>query len=145
MPRRSEQVIAATIISLTVVVGVYSYYASTAPSNAGAVSAGCNAPPGYILVVAGPSGFNNSVNHTRPWPVVTVQKGKPVNFFVCNVDPVAAHGFAIDHYLDAGVALGPGQTFRVSFVADRGGNFTIFCNIFCPVHIFMIGQLRVTT
>ena len=120
---------AAVIIGLTVVIGIYSYYASAAPSTLSTSSVGCTAPQGYAIFVAGPSGFNDSVNHARPWPVVTVQKGDTVNIFLCNVDSVAAHGFAIDHYLDGGVTLRPGQTFRVSFVADRSGNFTIFCNI----------------
>ncbi len=145
MAKNSELITAAVIIGLTVVVSVYSYYTSAAPSTVSTPAVGCNAPRGYVLIIAGPSGFNNSVNHARPWPVVSVQKGDSVNLFVCNVDSVSAHGFAIDHYLDGGVALRPGETFRVSFVADRSGNFTIFCNIFCPVHILMRAQLRVTS
>ena len=141
MTRRLEKIAVAAIIALTVLVGVYSYNTPSVPPTA----LGCITPHGYVLITAGLSGFNGSVNHLRPWPVVTVQKGDTVNLFVCNDDRVSVHGFAIDHYLNAGVTLRSGESFRVSFVADRGGNFTIFCNIFCPVHPFMIGQLRVTS
>jgi heme/copper-type cytochrome/quinol oxidase subunit 2 len=64
---------------------------------------------------------------------------------VCNTDDYSPHGFAIEHYLDAGVALMPHETFHVSFTADQAGNFTFYCNIFCPVHPYMLsGQLSVT-
>ena len=140
MSGKSEKVAAALVIGLVVFVGAYSYYSRGAPSGV----KGCNTPRGYVLITAGTSGFNDSANHARPWPVVTSPRGETVSIFVCNTDPVSSHGFAIDRYLVSGIVLGPGEAFRVSFVADQAGNFTIFCNIFCPVHAFMIGRLRVT-
>ncbi len=139
MSKRSGVLVAAAIIALTVLTGTYSYNSRSVPSD----SLGCSAPRGDILIIAGPSGFNDSVGHARPWPIVTVQKGDTVHLFVCNKDPVSAHGFAIDHYLNSGMAIRPESNFRVSFVADQGGNFIIYCNIFCPVHPFMIGRLIV--
>lgn len=141
MTKSSEKTAAAAVILLTLLVGAYSYYAQALPSK----TVGCTPPPGYVLITAGLSGLNDSVNHPRPWPVVTFQKGDTVNLFVCNIERVSAHGFAIVHYLDSGVVLRPGDSFRVSFVADLGGNFTIYCDIFCPVHPFMIGRLSITS
>ena len=131
----------AAIIGLTFLVGAYSYYAQGHPPTA----VGCTPPHGYILIIAGPSGLNDSVNHPRPWPVVTFQRGDTVELFVCNTDHLSAHGFAIEHYLNSGRVLRPGDSFSVSFVADQVGNFTIYCNIFCPVHPFMIARLSITS
>ncbi len=67
-----------------------------------------------------------------------------MNILVCNMDPYSPHGFAIRHYLDAGVALMPHETFHFSFVADQVGTFTVYCSIFCPVHSYMLsGELIV--
>ncbi len=110
----------------------------------------CVRPPGYILIVADIHGFNNSVGHLRnspsePWPVLRVHRGDRVNLLVCNLDDYSPHGFAIQHYLDAGIALMPHESFRYSFVADEVGVFTVYCNIICPVHAYMqSGQLIVT-
>lgn len=144
MTNKSGLVTAAVIIGLTVAVGLYSYYASGAPSTVNATPSSCKAPDGYVLFVAGASGYNDSVNHARPWPVITVREGETVKLFLCNDDPASAHGFAIDYYVSGGLALKPGRTATVSFVADRTGDFAIYCNIFCPIHTFMRAQLRVT-
>ena len=141
MTSRSGKIAAVAIVGLTVLVGVYSYHAPALQST----PVGCNTPHGYVLIKAGPLGLNESVNHPRPWPVVTFQKGETVNLFVCNDDHVSPHGFAIDHYLNSGVVLRPGESVSFSFMADQTGNFTIFCNVFCSVHPFMIGRLRITS
>lgn len=110
----------------------------------------CVRPPGYFLIIADLQGFNDSVTHIQkspnePWPVIKVHTGDRVNIMVCNNDDYSPHGFAIEHYLDSGVALMPHETFRISFVADKAGIFTMYCNIFCPVHPYMLnGQLIVT-
>lgn len=107
-------------------------------------------PPGFFLIIADLQGFNDSVTHiesspNEPWPVIKVHRGDHVNILVCNTDDYSPHGFAIEHYLDAGVALMPHESFRVSFVADQVGSFTMYCNIFCPVHPYMLnGQVIVT-
>jgi len=63
---------------------------------------------------------------------------------VCNLDTVQSHGFALEHYFDRGVTLMPGNAYKVSFVANIAGSFTIYCNVFCTVHPFMLGKLTIT-
>lgn len=53
------------------------------------------------------------------------------------------HGFAIDHYFDAGRVLRPGDEYKLSFVAKDSGAYVIFCNVFCSIHVYMIGSLVV--
>ena len=143
------------ILAAVVVGSVVSIYwtSLSTPANQAPVTqkaAECVKPPGYFLIVANLGGFNDSVTHLQkspnePWPVIKVHEGDMVNIMVCNTDDYSPHGFAIEHYLDAGVALMPHETFRVSFTADQAGNFTFYCNIFCPVHPYMLsGQLVVT-
>ena len=72
---------------------------------------------GFFLIIANLGGFNDSVTHLQkspnePWPVVRVHKGDRVNIMVCNTDDYSPHGFAVEHYLDAGVALMPHESFR---------------------------------
>jgi len=100
---------------------------------------GCNPPPNYMVIIADERGYNNSVsvlaaNPSALWPVIKVQTGTEVKIYVCNQDTVASHGFAIEHYMPAGVALAPGESFIANFIADTPGNFLIYCTIFCPVH-----------
>jgi hypothetical protein len=110
---------------------------------------GCQNAPGYILIIADLQGFNDSVDHLQkypsaPWPMITVHLGDLVRIFVCNRDDYAPHGFAIEHYFDVGTAIMPHKSFALTFTADMRGNFTMYCNIFCPVHVYMLnGQLTV--
>ena len=107
----------------------------------------CNRPPGFILIIADLSGFNDSIGHgapLHPWPVVYVEKGQVVRFLVCNLDPTQAHGFAITYYFDSGVPILPGEAYGIVFTATKAGTFAIFCNIFCTIHIYMRGQLIVS-
>jgi FtsP/CotA-like multicopper oxidase with cupredoxin domain len=107
----------------------------------------CVRPPGYILIIADLSGFNNSIGHgapSNPWPVITVHRGDVVRLLVCNKDSTQPHGFAIGTYLDAGVTLAPGDAYRIVFTATVPGGFVIYCNIFCTVHIYMVGRLVVS-
>jgi FtsP/CotA-like multicopper oxidase with cupredoxin domain len=143
------------ILAAVVIGSVVSFYwpSLSAPANQAPVTqraVDCVKPSDYFLIIANLGGFNDSVTHlekspNEPWPVVRVHKGDRVNIMVCNTDDYSPHGFAIEHYLDTGVALMPHETFHVSFTADQAGNFTIYCNIFCPVHPYMLsGQLVVT-
>jgi FtsP/CotA-like multicopper oxidase with cupredoxin domain len=126
---------------------------STLSSTSGASSiSGCSRPPGYVLIIANESGFNGSARYStsylaaHPWPVISVKKGQTVNIIVCNTDPTFSHGFGITHYLDSGIAVQPGSTFKFTFVADEVGDFTIRCTIFCPPHIFMqYGRITVSS
>lgn len=102
----------------------------------------CVRPPGYFLIVADLTGYNDSVDHLQqapdaPWPVIQVHRGDTVHILICNLDNYSPHGFAIEHYFDVGVALMPHDSYRISFVADEDGTFTMYCNIFCPVHPYM--------
>lgn len=128
-------------------------HTSTSSSRSGTNSTiGCSRPPGYVLIIANESGFNGSARYStsylaaHPWPVVTVKKGQTVNIIVCNTDRTFSHGFGITHYLDSGVTVQPGSTFKFTFVADEVGDFTIRCTIFCPPHIFMqYGRITVSS
>ena len=110
---------------------------------------GCVKPAGGFLVIANQNGFNDSIQHGAPqnqWPIISVRQGSMVNITVCNAD-VQAHGFQISHYFDSNIeTVGPGRVIHVSFVADKVGDFEIYCSIFCSIHIFMQnGLFQVTS
>lgn len=138
-----------------IVVGsVVSYYlpSMSVPANQPLTTqkTACVRSPGDFLIIADLRGFNDSVDHLQnspneSWPVIRVSRGDRVNILVCNLDNDSPHGFAIQHYFDAGVPLMPHDSYRLSFVADQDGTFTMYCNIFCPVHPYMqSGKLIVT-
>jgi len=82
-------------------------------------------------------GFNGSKYHSLPWPIVNTTQGQTVFIHVINNDPTQPHGFAITHYLDSGITLRPGECYNLTFTANQAGNFTMFCNIFCTIHVYM--------
>jgi len=111
------------------------------------VKSSCSTPPGFLLIIADLSGFNDSIAHgapMNPWPVIYVHLGDMVRFVVCNRDQTQAHGFAVQTYFDTGVALAPGEAFKIEFKATIPGAFVIYCNIFCTVHAFMVARLMVS-
>lgn len=114
----------------------------------GSFGSGCNRPEGYIAVIIDSQGFNDSAillkNHEH-WPIISTSQGETVRIYVCNTDKVSAHGFAIEGYFDSGIVLAPGQSYTLSFVADKRGNFTIYCNVFCPVHWAMTSGILFVT
>src|SRR3989344_1497102 len=72
---------------------------------------------------------------------ITVNKGDTVRLLITSVD--VDHGFAIPEF---GVSekLSPGEEVTVEFVADKTGEFTFFCNVFCGSgHQEMRGRLIV--
>lgn len=72
---------------------------------------------------------------------IYVGQGDRVTFEVVSTDVV--HGVYIDGYNLQAIAE-PGQTARLSFVADRAGSFRFRCPVSCgALHPFMIGQLKV--
>ena len=106
----------------------------------------CVTPPGFILVIADLSGFNDSIAHGapfNPWPVIRVRQGDVVRLLVCNTDSTQPHALAIQTYFDRGIIMAPGEAFRIQFQATLAGSFVIYCNIFCTVHAFMVGRLIV--
>ena len=74
---------------------------------------------------------------------LSVGLGDTVTLELVSTDVV--HGLYVDRY-DVGVEVDPGQTSRLTFVADKPGSFHIRCNVACgQYHPFMIGRLRVGT
>jgi len=106
----------------------------------------CDRPPGFFLIIADLSGFNGSISHgapMNPWPVIRVQQGDVVRILICNKDTTQPHGFAISTYFPVGVAIAPGEAYKIIFTATVPGTFVIYCNIFCTVHVFMVSRLIV--
>ena len=141
----------AAILILVFVTGIVSF----PPPNGSATNlpvvsvtrSTCVRPPGFFLIIADLSGFNDSIAHgapLNPWPVIHVHEGDIVPILVCNEDMSQAHAFAIQTYFDAGVILAPGDAFRIVFAATVPGTFIIYCNIFCTVHAFMVGRLIIS-
>ncbi|KKP61604.1 MAG: cytochrome c oxidase subunit II [Candidatus Roizmanbacteria bacterium GW2011_GWC2_34_23] len=72
---------------------------------------------------------------------INVKQGDKVRLKIKSID--VAHGFSL---LDFNVNenLEPGKEITVEFVADKKGEFTFFCSVFCGVgHIGMKGKLVV--
>jgi len=106
----------------------------------------CDRPHGFFLIIADLSGFNDSISHgapANPWPVIRVQQGDVVHILVCNEDTTQPHGFAISTYFPVGIAIAPGEAYKIVFTATVPGTFVIYCNIFCTVHVFMVSRLIV--
>jgi heme/copper-type cytochrome/quinol oxidase subunit 2 len=73
--------------------------------------------------------------------VLTVNPGDRVTIELAATDVV--HGLSIDGYNLAATA-DPGQTARLTFVADQQGSFRFRCTVTCGnLHPFMIGKLNV--
>ena len=74
-------------------------------------------------------------------PEIHVAQGDRVTLEVVSTDVV--HGIYIDGYgLEA--SADPGQTARLTFIADRAGSFRFRCSVSCgALHPFMIGKLKV--
>jgi hypothetical protein len=114
----------------------------------GGLPAGCTRPAGGYLIIANENGYNDSIQHGAPevqWPVILVKEGAQVNITVCNAD-LQPHGFQITHYFDSNIeTVTPGKVVHVSFLANKPGDFMIYCSIFCTIHPFMQnGLFRVT-
>ncbi len=119
----------------------------------GGGTASCKAPinqPGmaHFTIVMGNQGlnvgFNGSMYHSLPWPIMNVTTGQTFSIHLINNDTTQSHGFAITRYFDRGITLGPGLCYDVTFTADQPGAFTVYCNIFCTIHINMQdGRLNV--
>ena len=72
-----------------------------------------------------------------------VNPGDTVTLELAATDVV--HGLYIDGY-NLEVVADPGQTAKLTFVADRPGAFRFRCSVTCgALHPFMIGKLNVGT
>lgn len=73
--------------------------------------------------------------------VLNVSPGDRVTIELVSTDVV--HGLYLDGY-DVAVSADPGQTARLSFVAEKPGSFRFRCSVTCgALHPFMVGTLRV--
>jgi heme/copper-type cytochrome/quinol oxidase subunit 2 len=73
--------------------------------------------------------------------VLSVNPGDQVTIELLATDVV--HGLSIDDY-KLETTSDPGQTARLTFVADRQGSFRFRCTVTCGnLHPFMIGKLQV--
>jgi heme/copper-type cytochrome/quinol oxidase subunit 2 len=73
--------------------------------------------------------------------VLEVNPGDTVTIELVSKDVV--HGLYVDGY-GVSVTVDPGQTARLTFIADRSGSFRFRCNVTCgALHPFMIGKLQV--
>ncbi len=72
---------------------------------------------------------------------INVNSGDTVTLELVSTDVV--HGLYVDEY-GISVTADPGQTARLTFVADKPGSFRFRCNVTCgAMHPFMIGKLNV--
>lgn len=106
---------------------------------------------GAILLVPGPKAAAPSERTIRiaassfqyAPAIVHVHPGDRVTLELVSTDVV--HGLYLDSY-DLSLSADPGQTARLSFLADRAGTFRFRCSVTCgPLHPFMIGKLVVGT
>jgi heme/copper-type cytochrome/quinol oxidase subunit 2 len=90
-------------------------------------------------------GMNGSAYYpfSTNWPVFNVTQGERVIIHIINNATSEPHGFAIVHYFSAGVAVGPGQSYNVEFIANDVGSFRVYCNIVCSIHPFMQNGLLI--
>ena len=73
--------------------------------------------------------------------ILSVNPGDQVTIELLATDVV--HGLSIDGY-KLETTSDPGQTARLTFVADRQGSFRFRCTVTCGnLHPFMIGKLQV--
>ena len=75
----------------------------------------------------------------------TVKQGDKVTITLTNIETIRdmSHGFAVEDY-GINLALDPGQTREVTFVADKPGTHWYYCTWFCSaLHLEMRGRMLV--
>jgi len=73
--------------------------------------------------------------------VLTANPGDRITIDLVATDYV--HGLSVDGY-NVEVTADPGQTARLTFIADRPGLFRLRCSVACgPMHPFMVGKLQI--
>lgn len=106
----------------------------------------CSAVTGVtrnFTIVANINGFNDSRDHQGTWPLMTVNRCDMVVIKIIN-DDTQSHGFAVDNYAPRGTEVIGQQSATVQFQAVKSGQFRVYCDVYCTVHIFMqSGLLKV--
>ena len=73
---------------------------------------------------------------------IEVKKGEKVRLLITSLD--VPHGFSVPEY-GINERLDPGKEVTVEFTADKTGEFTAFCSVFCGAgHSKMRGKIVVT-
>ncbi|MGE5250258.1 MAG: cupredoxin domain-containing protein [Bacteroidota bacterium] len=88
-----------------------------------------------VRVEASQFAYTPGTIHVEPGDLVTIEL----------VSRDVVHGLYVDGY-DISVTADPGQTARLTFLADRPGSFRFRCNVTCgAMHPFMMGKFTVGT
>jgi len=145
---RTKRRMAAAILAGTISIGLVASaaYVAGLPGGQGQpeppLPAGCARPSGGFLIVASSLGFNDSMEHGAPvksWPILDVVQGTDVDITVCNTYSQSV-GFQVTHYDQGQIAsVQPGRVMNVNFVASEAGSFSIYCDVFNPIHIYLQG------
>lgn len=98
--------------------------------------AGVAAATRNFTLIADINGYNDSKDHQGQWPVMTVNRCDQVVIKIINTD-TQSHGFAVDNYAARGTEVVGGQSSTVQFLAEKQGQFRVFCIVRCTAHIFM--------
>jgi heme/copper-type cytochrome/quinol oxidase subunit 2 len=118
----SRNTLVLVVVIIAALVGSGAYYAQTISSANNAA----NTITIDITIVGGiPGTPNANTTDTYSPDSFTVTKGEHVNLAVLNTDD-NTHGLAIPQFkVDTGI-IPPGNTFRLSFVADQTGTFQYY-------------------
>jgi heme/copper-type cytochrome/quinol oxidase subunit 2 len=100
----------------------------------------CTSYTDSFTIIETESGYNDSIGHGAPsksWPILCTKAGEDVTITVVNEDNVEPHGFAVAGYLPAGITVLPGRTDTITFYASSPGDYKVYCNVICAIHVFM--------
>jgi heme/copper-type cytochrome/quinol oxidase subunit 2 len=134
------------IFTGTILVAAFGLYYMTQLPNATAAEGtpisgvSCASYSSSYTIMASETGYNDSIGHGAPkthWPVLCVHSGQDITITVVNHDAVEPHGLAIRNYDEGGVTVLPGGTVKLTFFANKLGDYLIFCNVICAIHPFM--------
>ena len=109
------------------------------------VASGGTGDHAYFLIVEADyhnsyAGMNGSayVSTSTQWPTMYVKQGQTVSIHVINCASSEPHGFQISYYDEKSLNTVPiGQSYDVTFVASKTGDFRVFCGILCSIHPLM--------
>ena len=147
MQKLGPVIIVATLALAATVLYIASQHPFTPAQQESTVSGiECQSYTTTFTVVATQSGYNDSIGNGAPskhWPILCAQVGEQITITFINEDTVEPHGFAVAGYDDAGVTILPGKSTTITFYAASPGDYKIYCNVICAVHVFMQSGLLV--